>query len=187
MPEVTFTLSDELFQLIAARFGQAAAPEVAAAAVEEFLLWMTAEERPTSISELETGRIFLVYQRLRKDELPTAEEIGKFFNLPMGRSRYIVQNLNYKYPGFMRVRLIRAIKTAFEKGENSEDGLPAARIPKECLEYFLAVMTELLLDKKVSSMPAYKVLSEVVRVEIGVNDRKPLLQRLQDDLDRYQK
>jgi hypothetical protein len=122
--------------------------------LREFISWIIAEDRPTSISELETNRIFSIYENLLGSVLPTAEEIGKSFNLPMGRSRYIIQNLNYRRPEFMKRRRIEAIIAALERGEVSEDELPVAIIPRECDEYLYSLATELALSHLITSTPS---------------------------------
>ncbi len=182
--EATINIPVELHKQISNRYGKDSLSDFATAAMQELIDWMNAEKRPTSLSEIESNRIFTIYSSILKDLLPTADEIGQSFNLPMGRSRYIVQSLNYQHPDFMRFRRIRAIIVAFEKEEASKAKLPAAIIPKECVEYLTAIMTELQLEGKVVSMPSYKVLSEDVRVEIGVSDKAPLLKRLKDEENR---
>lgn len=180
MPEKTLSLPDVLYERIKGIFGDDAINSFAITAMEELMSWLIAEQRPTSISDLETNRIFTLYRRLYKDLLPTAEDIGKLFNLPMGRSRYIVQNLNYRYPDFMKKRRIAAIRVALEKNEVSEEGLPVAIIPKECADYLLAISTEMVLSnpRQIQTTPSFKRLSEDIRVELGANDRQPLLNRL---------
>lgn len=183
MPEITLNLPDATYIYIATTFGEDAVNDFSITAMEELISWVNADERQTSISELETKRVFLIYKRILRDILPTAESIGKLFNLPMGRSRYIVQNLNYRHPEFMRRRRITTIITALERREESEDGLPIAIIPKECEEYLYAITTEMVLAHSISTTPTRIKLLETVRVELGTNDRAPLLQRLHDELN----
>ena len=184
MAEITLQIPDKLYNSIANVFGNDAVEDFSLTAMEELILWLSAEERPTSISELETKRIFLIYTRILKDILPTAEDIGQAFNLPMGRSRYIVQNLNYRHPEFMKRRRITTIIAALERGEVSDDGLPIAIIPRECEEYLYNIATEMVLAHLMTTTPTRIKLSESIRVEFGANDREPLLQRLQDDLSK---
>lgn len=184
MAEITLNIPDPLHDQVAKLFGESAVGDFSIMAAEEFISWLSAEERPTSISELETKRIFLIYTHILKDVLPTAEVIGQAFNLPMGRSRYIVQNMNYRYPEFMRRRRITAIVTALEKGEVSDDGLPIATIPKECEEYLSGIIMEMVLSHRMETTPKRIKLAESVRLELGANDKAPLLQRLQDELKK---
>ena len=184
MPEMTVNLPDAIYNFVANTFGADAIGEFSIIAMEEFITWLSADERPTSISELETRRIFLIYSRVVKDILPTAEDIGQLFNLPMGRSRYVVQNLNYRHPEFMKKRRIAAIIAALELGEVSDDGLPIAIIPKECDEYLYSLATEMVLNHLMETTPKRIKLSESIRIELGANDRGPLLQRLRDTLSK---
>lgn len=184
MSEITLHMPDNLFNRVANTFGEDALSDFSITAIEELISWLSADQRPTSISELETNRIFLIYNRILKDLLPTAEDIGQSFNLPMGRSRYIVQNLNYRHPEFMKRRRITTIIAALERGEVSDDGLPIAIIPKECEEYLYNISTEMVLAHLMSTTPTRIKLSESIRVELGANDRDPLLQRLRNDLSK---
>jgi hypothetical protein len=63
-------------------------------ATEEHTSWLTSQGRPNSMSDIETRRVFSIYNKILVDRLPTFWEIGEYFNLPLGRSRYIVQNLS---------------------------------------------------------------------------------------------
>jgi hypothetical protein len=184
MPEIRLDLPDAIYNEIANRYGVEALDNFVLAAMGEFISWLAAEERPTSISELETNRIYSIYANLLKDILPTAEDIGQAFNLPMGRSRYIVQNLNYRHPGFMKRRRLTAIIAALELDEVSEDGLPIAIIPKECDDYLVTLSTELVLARQMESIPRRFRLSESIRIELGVHDKAPLLKRLRDELKK---
>ncbi len=184
MHEKTLSLPDTIYQQIKGVFGEDAINSFAITAMEELMSWINAEQRPMSISDLETNRIFMLYVRLYKDLLPTADDIGKLFNLPMGRSRYIVQNLNYRHPDFMKKRRITTIIVALERGEVSDDGLPIAIIPKECEEYLYAIATEMVLGHLITTTPTRIKLVESIRLELGANDRDPLLQRLRDDLNK---
>ena len=187
MHELTLSLPDAIYDHVASMYGEDEVDDFCITAMEELTTWLSAEERPTSISELETKRIFMIYTRILVDLLPTAEDIGQAFNLPMGRSRYIVQNLNYRYPEFMKRRRIATIITALERGEVSEDGLPIAIIPKECEEYLQGVATELVLKHLIATTPSRTRLLEGTRVELGANDREPLLERLREDLKKLQR
>lgn len=184
MPDTTLHLPDNIYNHVANTFGEDAINDFSVTAIEELMSWLSADQRPTSISELETNRIFLIYSRILKDLLPTAEDIGQSFNLPMGRSRYIVQNLNYRHPEFMKRRRITTIIAALERGEVSDDGLPIAIIPKECEEYLYNISTEMVLAHLMTTTPTRIKLSESIRVELGANDRDPLLQRLRNDLSK---
>ncbi len=183
MSQMTFEIPDELIEQIAAYFGGDALPEIMVTALQEFVLWLTAEDRPTSISDLEAKRIYNIYRSILPDLLPTGEDIGQTFNLPMGRARYIVQTLNYRYPAFMKKRRLKMLISALEKGEVSrEDHLPIAIIPKECEEHLNSIANELYLEGSIVTLPRRIRLSEGIRIEMGINDRLPLLNRLRDDL-----
>jgi hypothetical protein len=53
--------------------------------------------RPTSISELETHRAHKLYDHLFIEEVPSADHLGGLLLLPMGRARYLMQALAYRY------------------------------------------------------------------------------------------
>jgi hypothetical protein len=178
------TLSDSIYGRVASFYGEDAVSAFAETAIEELLAWISAEQRPTSISEVETNRIYRIYHCILQDMLPTVEDIGQSFNLPMGRARYIVQNINYRHPFFMRKRRITAIIAALEKGEESQDGLPIANIPKACEEYLVDIATEMVLEGKLSTKPSRMRLSDGIRVELGARDREPLLKRLKEELSK---
>jgi hypothetical protein len=184
MPEITLKLPDAFYTRVASIYGEDAINEFSLTAVEELVSWLSAEERPSTISELETKRIYLVYTRILKDLLPTAEDICQSFNLPMGRSRYIVQNINYRHPGFMKRRRVTTIIAALQCNQVSEDGLPIAIIPKECDEYLYAVTTELYINHLITTVPKRIRLLESIRFEFGVSDKNPLLDRLNEDLSK---
>lgn len=191
MLEKTIKIPDTLYQQIKGVFGDDALDSFATTAMAELMSWLTAEERPMSISDLETNRIFMLYTHLYKKILPTAEDIGKLFNLPMGRSRYIVQNLNYRHPDFMKRRRIDSIIAALEKNEKSENGTPIVIIPKECEAYLIAISTELWLSNRakytVPSPTSRTKLTEGIRIELGINDKEPLLERLYSELEKLPK
>ena len=184
MPKVTIQIPDNTYKFIANRFGEDAISDFSTAAIEEIVSWLSADQRPTSISELETNRIYLIYNRIRKDQIPTAEDIGQLFTLPLGRARYILQNLSYRHPEFMKLRRIKAIIAALEKGDVSEDGLPIAIIPKECEAYVYSIATEMALANIISTTPTRKKLLEGTRIELGAKDREPLLRRLREELSK---
>lgn len=186
MSQISIEIPDSLLEQVAAYFGGDALPDVVVTALEEFVLWLTAEDRPTSISDLEARRIYNIYQSILPGLLPTGEDIGQTFNLPMGRARYIVQTLSYRYPGFMKKRRLTALISALEKGEVSrEDHLPVAVVPKECEDYLYSIANELFLEGSIATLPRRMRLSEGIRIEMGINDRQPLLKRLRDDLDKF--
>lgn len=184
MAAKTIEIPDDLFESISNRFGEDALSDFAVMAMQELHAWLSAEERPTSISELETMRIFMIYKRILKDILPTADDIGQLFNLPLGRSRYIVQNLKYRHPEFMKKRQITMIIAALEREEVSDDGLPIIFIPRECEEYLNGVVIELVLDHGMTTTPSRIKMLDSIRFEFGTKDRKPLLNRLHEDLDK---
>jgi hypothetical protein len=184
MPEITLTIPDIVHQQITGIFGEDAIDPFAITAIEELLFWIIAEQRPISMSELETQRIYLLYSRLFENMLPTAEDISKLFNLPMGRSRYIIQNLSYRKPEYMKKCRIYTIIEALAKGGESDDGLPIVLIPKECEEYLSSIATEMVLNHLIATTPKRIKLSERIRLELGINDREPLIEYLQAELNK---
>src|SRR5215216_2101712 len=118
--QLTVDIPEELLKRMPGTIPEESVPDLIAAAFAEWVAWLDGSFRPMSISELEMRRVFELYDRVLVDEAPSAERLGEVLELPMGRARYVMQNLAYRHGGMLRGRRARAISEALESAEWSE-------------------------------------------------------------------
>jgi hypothetical protein len=166
MPTITIEVSDEYLSTLETVFGKDLTVGFANAAFQEWISWLDSSRRFMSITELETERIHTIYNQFLTNSIPSTESIGQIFKLPLGRSRYVVRNLQYKYPEFFRQRrielIIQALKNAKWSGNNC-----TIEINVGCRELFDQTVRELRANEEITSEPQGKLVSDRVRYELG--------------------
>lgn len=151
---------------------------LAIAALDEWSQWLNGEDRPTSLSEVETKRIYRLYQAVLINEIPTVRHIGEHFNLPLGRSRYIVQNLNYRYPHFMSMRILHAVRQALLNPQSTTDGLQRITLPKEASQVIFDAIHAAARDNLLTAKPSYAYFGDLIEIEMSPGDRPVLLEKV---------
>ena len=89
MPRIEIEIPEDVWGRARGFVPEDRIPDLIELALEEWVSWSDGSSRPMSISELETQRIFGIYDRLLVDEIPSADHLGELLGLPMGRARYI--------------------------------------------------------------------------------------------------
>jgi hypothetical protein len=85
VPIISFEVTDSEFAQLKKVLGDGTAERLAHAALMEWLAWITARDRPLSISQLETKRVMTLYADvLRESVLPSEEHMGSVLQLPLG-------------------------------------------------------------------------------------------------------
>ncbi|NJN56941.1 MAG: hypothetical protein HC879_05295 [Leptolyngbyaceae cyanobacterium SL_5_9] len=78
MPTITIEVSDEHFNTLKTVFGKDLTVGFANAAFQEWISWLDSSRRFMSITELETERIYAIYNQSKKDGLKSSTPIGSF-------------------------------------------------------------------------------------------------------------
>jgi hypothetical protein len=172
MKRVTVDVPEEVWVAAAAFVPDAATPEerlpaLLAAAFEEWVRWMEGSFRPTSISELETSRAHELYEHLFVEEVPSADHLGGLLLLPMGRARYLMQALAYRYGQMLRERRAEHIRRALEASEEDDQGRPFVVIDPGCRDIFDRTVRALRAQNKIESGLEGEVVLEGVRYGMG--------------------
>jgi len=157
--------------------------QVVVSALSEWIDWLEGKRRPTSISELETYRIAAIYRDVLTDQLPTADLVGRQFGLPMGRSRYLIQGLNYRFSALMEQRRIEAVLQALEKGKWTQDGVTCViQVDPSCSGIVSGFLHRLLDDGVVGSPVTGKFVMGYVRYDLGSAHHNSLCEALKGHL-----
>ena len=169
---VTVEIPERVWEAAAVFVPEGAKPEdrlpiLVTAAFEEWVRWMEGSFRPTSISELETSRAYELYERLFWGEMPSADHLGSLLVLPMGRARYLMQNLAYRHGRLLRERRTEHFRRALEAAEEDEQGRPFVVIDAVCRDIFDRTARALHAENKISSGLKGEVVLEGVRYEMG--------------------
>lgn len=187
MPEITIQIPDDVWaQLQRADLPAEDVPLLAVAALREWAGWLSGASRTLSMSELETSRIFTLYNDILTSELPSVNEIGRRFGLPLGRARYIVQSLNYQHGGFLRQRQLDAIVEALDNARMTPDG--ATRImtvDRGSAGMIDHAFNELLAGRRIASIVKGVPVAEGMRYDLGSNHYAVLrveMTRLRDEM-----
>lgn len=176
MQPVEIQISDGQFSKLKTIFGKDMTADFANAAFEEWIAWLDGSRRVMSTTELETERIYIIYQNILTDSIPSAGSIGEIFNLPLGRSQYVVRNLKYKYPKFFRERKISLIIQVLEAGKWSGDKKTCnIEISIECRELLDKTIKGLKADGKINSEVRGNVVFDSIRYELGRGHYEKLL------------
>ena len=160
--------------------------QLAGAALTEWAAWLSSSRRPMSISELETERIHTIYQQVLLDSLPSANHLGRIFDLPMGRARYISQSLNYRYGRFIRKRQVRLLLQALEEAERSDStGGFTVTIPSAGRQLMEQTVKSLVAEQKLRSSVQGMETLDGIRYELGRGHRDVLIKTFQTLLQSF--
>jgi len=181
MPTVKIQISDEHFNNLKTIFGKDMTADFASAALEEWIAWLDSSRRVMSTTELETERIYTIYRDILTDSIPSAGSIGQIFNLPLGRSQYVVRNLKYKYSKFFRGRKTVLITQALENGKWSDNRKTCTiEISVECREVLDKTIKGLKADGKIKSEVQGNVVFDNIRYKLGSGHYEKLLEEFKN-------
>jgi hypothetical protein len=185
MPEVTIQIPDDVWaQLQRADLPADAVPQVAVAALSEWAGWLSGVSRTLSMSELETARIFTVYNNILTDEMPSVNELGRRFGLPLGRARYIVQSLSYQHSGFLRQRQLDAILEALDHARSTSNGETRTLMVDRASAGILdRAFNELLAGQRIASIVKGVPVAEGMRYDLGSKHYTVLREEMQRQRD----
>lgn len=187
LPKVEVNVSDELLRRISGAIPEEAVPDLIEAALTEWVSWLDGSFRPMSISELEMRRVFELYDRILVDEVPSAERLGELLELPMGRARYVMQNLAYRHGGLLRRRRSRTILDALEGAQWSERGDHCVvTIDPGCRNLMDRTIRSLAAQGELESTVSGEFTLEGVRYEMGPNHHEALTNAFGEDTSRAQ-
>jgi hypothetical protein len=187
MPSVTFDVPDGVWAELQRIAPPDAIPQLAQAALREWAAWLSGAFRPMSMSELETERIFALYNSVLTDELPSVNDLGQRFGLPMGRARYIVQSLAYRHGRFVQERQIRAILAALDEGRWSDDhSTVVIVVDRSSANVIDRTLSDLLADKRVASIVRSVATAQGQRYDLGSNHHKVLKEAFERQLRALQ-
>lgn len=176
MPTIKIQISDEAFRTLKSVFQEDITTDFASAAFQEWAAWLDGSRRIMSTTELETERIYIIYNQILKNSIPSAGSIGQIFNLPLGRSQYIVRNLKYKYPKFFRSRKIILISRALENGNWTTDKSTCViEISAECQDLLDRTIKGLVANGKLNSEVRGSMVFDNIRYELGGRHHAVLL------------
>jgi hypothetical protein len=181
MPQITIQVPDDVWaQLQRADLPVDAMPQMAVAALREWAGWLSGASRTLSMSELETSRIFTLYNNILIDEMPSVNELGRRFGLPMGRARYIVQSLNYRHGGFLRQRQLDALIEALDNARSTPNGeTRTIVVDRACAGIIDRAFNELLAGQRIASIVKGVTVVEGMRYDLGSNHYAALREEMQ--------
>jgi hypothetical protein len=177
MQTIEIQISDESISSLKDIFGKDIVVDFASAAFEEWIAWLDGSRRAMSTTELETERIYIIYKHILTDSIPSAGSIGQVFNLPLGRSQYVVRNLKYKYPQFFKKRKIALIVQALESGTWSNNrNTCTIEISVECRDLLDKTVKGLRANGKITSEVQGNIVFDNIRYELGSGHHEKLLE-----------
>ena len=165
---------------------QEALPALALAALDEWVGWLSGDSRPMSMTELETGRILQLYTTVLPDQLPSVDNLGRLLGLPMGRARYIIQNLAYRQGRFLFERQLRDTLRALQAGEWAGETCTVL-VDRGCQTIIDRTLADLLANKRISSTVAGVVVLDGVRYALGKGHHKALSEEIKRQLEALPK
>jgi hypothetical protein len=175
MTEIRLDIPQELMDQLTQFTPGDTIPQLALAALQEWTAWLSGEFRPMSMSELETERIFVIYNSVLVDELPSVDNLGQRFGLPMGRARYILQSLAYRKGRFLYKRQIEAITHSLDQGQWSDDRKTCTvTLDRGCAAIIDRVFNELLANRRISSVVKGVAMLDGIRYDLGSGHQKEL-------------
>lgn len=185
--EFNLEIPEELLQRIPEAIPEESVPELVVAAFAEWVAWLDGSFRPMSVSELEMRRVFSLYDRILVDEVPSAERLGELLDLPMGRARYVMQNLAYRHGGLLRRRRTRAILDALEGARWSEQrDNCVVTIDPGCQNLMDRTIRTLATQGELESIVSGESTLEGVRYEMGPNHHEALTNAFGEGTSRAQ-
>jgi hypothetical protein len=102
--------------------------------------------------------------------MPSVNELGRRFGLPMGRARYIVQSLNYRHGGFLRQRQLDAILEALDNARITPNGETRTIVVDRTSAGIIdRAFNELLAGRRIASLVKGMPVAEGVRYDLGGN------------------
>jgi hypothetical protein len=177
MPRIQIEISEDVWERARRFVPEDRIPDLIGLALEEWVSWSDGSSRPMSISELETQRIFGIYDRLLVDDIPSADHLGELLRLPMGRARYIAQSLAYRHGNLIRERQARVILGALENGRWSEAGDNCVVvIDRNCQALMDRTISGLAAEDKLSSLVQGTSTMQGVRYDLGPGHHETLVE-----------
>lgn len=185
MSNIHVEIPDPLYETLKATFldDDQSIKGFAIAALQEYTTWLAGQDRPSTMSEIETKRIYYVYKNILTDRVPTIWEIGEYFNLPLGRSRYIVQNLNYRYPIFMQRRKKEVVIAVLKNILAEKDGVQTVKCPVECSDVLDSAINEVRLLEELVAVPTRHAYTFDVIYQMVDADRLRILAQVESIKD----
>jgi hypothetical protein len=184
MHQLQLNISQETLDRLAQVLDQPedALPALALAALDEWVGWLSGDLRPMSITELETERILKLYDTVLPDQLPSVDNLGRLLGLPMGRARYIIQNMAYRRGRFLFQRQLRDTLRALHDGQWRDDTCTVL-VDRGCQQIVDRTLADLLANRRISSTVAGVAVLDGVRYVLGAGHHRALLEEIQRQLD----
>lgn len=127
-------------------------------------------------------RVFELYDRILIDEAPSAERLGEVLEMPMGRARYMMQNLAYRHGRMLRRRRAQALLKALEAGRwSARRDSCTVTIDPGLRELMDRTMRSLTAEGKLESIVSGELTLEGVRYEMGPNHHEALIEAFNDE------
>lgn len=184
MPKIEMEISDDVWERVRRIVPEDRVQDLIGMAFEEWVSWSDGSFRPMSISELETQRIFSIYDRLLIENVPSADHLGELFGLPMGRARYIAQSLAYRHGNLVRERQARAILGALENGRWSGSGDNCVVvIDRSCQALMDRTINGLAAEENLGSIVQGTSTVQGVRYDLGPGHYETLTEAFRAHLD----
>lgn len=189
--QITVNISNDIWNVAKKFVPEGAEPQerlpgLVVAAFEEWVRWMEGSSRPTSVSELETERVYELYRHLFIERVPSADHLGDVLALPLGRTRYLMQTLDYRHGRMLRERQRERIQTALDNPENveREEGQYFVYIDLGCHSLFDHVAHYLSNENKIANPGPGKLVRTGVLYQLGQNHLDKLRQEFASESDQ---
>jgi hypothetical protein len=112
--------------------------EFAQFAFDEWIHWLSAENRPTTLSEQEVDRLYRIIAEASSEKDLTIDRLIRDYKLPEGRARFLRSAVRRRYPQILAPeidKLVQLIKNA----EKVDDGHSKFRIVEDDVFLFREV------------------------------------------------
>ena len=153
--------------------------EVAKQAFDEWLLWLTAEKRPTTLSELEVERLYRIYSDPSLRNELTEEHLIRDLKFPVGRVRYLLSSVRKRYPQFLSPRIEDMLKQ-IDAAKSGQDQTIGFIVRDDEAYIFREIAKNQKWDSKELWMERRGLGQFVVRVSVSLKED------LKSELEKYE-
>jgi hypothetical protein len=195
---VTFEFSDADLQKVKGLFPrlEGALPEVLLSelirmSLEEWVNWLSGEDRPLSVTDQNTKRVLALYKALYPTDVPDAVLLYNDLRLPLGQARYIAQAISYQRGTYLQIlalqNILRALHTtvdAWQRRPNRGDQERfLIKIPASSENAYLGALKSLALNTEIAFPVRKERLYDYVTYLVETTEWKKIVRAVAESLD----
>lgn len=119
--EIKFSVSKELLQKIPNSFKSDDFNILGKLAFLEFVHWLMADQRYSTIPDLEAHRVMSIYNEILITKLPSSEELSSALDMVPSRGEYIAHTIRYQNSRWWKKRLVETAIQNCKDAVSQED------------------------------------------------------------------